>query len=83
MGSTSAAQAFAFAPNFQNGIKAAARIIVTLRRQSKIVDPAKPAVKNFVSLPPKINIFLLNNIVIFLYHRSSIRVSPYCNHFNP
>nr|XP_032517288.1 ATP-dependent translocase ABCB1-like [Danaus plexippus plexippus] len=47
MGSTSAAQAFAFAPNFQNGIKAAARIIVTLRRQSKIVDPAKPAVKNF------------------------------------
>ncbi|CAG9561789.1 unnamed protein product [Danaus chrysippus] len=47
MGSSSAAQAFAFAPNFQNGLKAAARIIITLRRQSKIVDPAKPAVKNF------------------------------------
>lgn len=49
MGSASAAQAFAFAPNFQKGIKAAGRIIVLLNRQSKITDPAKPAVENFVS----------------------------------
>ncbi|CAG9561788.1 unnamed protein product [Danaus chrysippus] len=47
MGSSSAAQAFAFAPNFQSGIKAAGRIIVTLARQTKISDPVKPAVENF------------------------------------
>lgn len=49
MGSSSAAQAFAFAPNFQKGIRAAGRIIILLNRQSKITDPAKPAVENFVS----------------------------------
>ena len=49
MGASSAAQAFAFAPNFQKGIKAAGRIIVLLNRQSKITDPITPAVKNFVS----------------------------------
>ncbi|XP_041979050.1 ATP-dependent translocase ABCB1 [Aricia agestis] len=47
MGSSSAAQAFAFAPNFQKGIKAAGRVIVLLSRQSKIADPDKPAVENF------------------------------------
>ncbi|CAH1643412.1 unnamed protein product [Spodoptera littoralis] len=47
MGATSAAQAFAFAPNFQKGIKAAGRVIVLLGRQSKITDPAEPAVKHF------------------------------------
>ncbi|XP_049873104.1 ATP-dependent translocase ABCB1-like [Pectinophora gossypiella] len=47
MGSASAAQAFAFAPNFQKGIKAAGRVIVLLNRQSKITDPDKPAVENF------------------------------------
>nr|XP_049698231.1 ATP-dependent translocase ABCB1 isoform X1 [Helicoverpa armigera]XP_049698232.1 ATP-dependent translocase ABCB1 isoform X2 [Helicoverpa armigera] len=47
MGSSSAAQAFAFAPNFQKGIKAAGRIIMLLNRQSKITDPVRPAVHNF------------------------------------
>ncbi|KAF9409367.1 hypothetical protein HW555_011261 [Spodoptera exigua] len=47
MGATSAAQAFAFAPNFQKGIKAAGRVIVLLGRPSKITDPAEPAVKQF------------------------------------
>ncbi|CAG9561787.1 unnamed protein product [Danaus chrysippus] len=47
MGSSSAAQALAFAPNFQTGIKAAGRIIVTLARKSKITDPVKPAIENF------------------------------------
>ncbi|XP_072949349.1 ATP-dependent translocase ABCB1 [Epargyreus clarus] len=47
MGSSSAAQAFAFAPNFQKGIKAAGRVIVMLNRQSKITDPEKPAVNDF------------------------------------
>lgn len=49
MGSASAAQAFAFAPNFQKGILAAGRIIVLLNRQSKITDPTHPAEENFVS----------------------------------
>ncbi|XP_039753186.1 ATP-dependent translocase ABCB1-like [Pararge aegeria] len=47
MGSSSAAQAFAFAPNFQKGIKAAGRVIVILNRQSKITDPIQPAVEDF------------------------------------
>ncbi|KPJ08553.1 Multidrug resistance protein 2 [Papilio machaon] len=47
MGASSAGQAFAFAPNFQKGIKAAARIIVILKKKSKIVDPIIPAVENF------------------------------------
>ncbi|KPI95628.1 Multidrug resistance protein 3 [Papilio xuthus] len=47
MGASSAGQAFAFAPNFQKGIKAAARIIVILNKKSKIVDPIKPDVDNF------------------------------------
>ncbi|CAH2048677.1 unnamed protein product, partial [Iphiclides podalirius] len=47
MGASSAAQAFAFAPNFQKGIKAAGRIIVLLNKQSTIQDPDKPAVENF------------------------------------
>lgn len=49
MGASSAAQAFAFAPNFQKGIKAAGRVIVLLGRQSKITDPIPPAIKDFVS----------------------------------
>lgn len=49
MGASSAAQAFAFAPNFQKGIKAAGRVILLLNRQSKITDPAVP-INNFVSL---------------------------------
>lgn len=48
MGSSSAAQAFAFAPNFQKGIKAAGRVMVILDRKSKITDPYQPAVFNFV-----------------------------------
>ncbi|XP_068633659.1 ATP-dependent translocase ABCB1-like [Battus philenor] len=47
MGASSAGQAFAFAPNFQKGIKAAGRIIVILDKKSEIVDPVKPAVENF------------------------------------
>ncbi|KAG7308521.1 hypothetical protein JYU34_005733 [Plutella xylostella] len=47
MGASSSAQAFAFAPNFQKGIKAAGRIMVLLNRQSKITDPDKPAVEDF------------------------------------
>ncbi|XP_046965723.1 ATP-dependent translocase ABCB1 [Vanessa cardui] len=47
MGSSSAAQAFAFAPNFQKGIKAAGRVIVILNRQSKIMDPDQAAAENF------------------------------------
>ncbi|KAI8436928.1 hypothetical protein MSG28_010354 [Choristoneura fumiferana] len=47
MGASSAAQAFAFAPNFQKGIKAAGRIILLLNRQSKITDPAHPVIRDF------------------------------------
>ncbi|XP_068633658.1 ATP-dependent translocase ABCB1-like isoform X2 [Battus philenor] len=47
MGASSAAQAFAFAPNFQKGIKAAGRIYVLLNKQSTITDPDKPAIENF------------------------------------
>ncbi|CAF4933946.1 unnamed protein product [Pieris macdunnoughi] len=47
MGSASAAQAFAFAPNFQKGLKAARRVMVILERESKITDPHKPAAENF------------------------------------
>ncbi|CAK1580406.1 unnamed protein product [Parnassius mnemosyne] len=46
-GASSAGQAFAFAPNFQKGIKAAGRIIKILNKQSKIVDPPKPAIEDF------------------------------------
>lgn len=49
MGASSAAEAFAFAPNFQKGIKAAGRVRNLLERESKITDPLKPAVENFVS----------------------------------
>ncbi|XP_053599617.1 ATP-dependent translocase ABCB1-like isoform X2 [Plodia interpunctella] len=44
MGASSAAQAFAFAPNFQKGIKAAGRVIKLLNVKSKITDPDKPVV---------------------------------------
>ncbi|XP_059052145.1 ATP-dependent translocase ABCB1-like [Achroia grisella] len=37
-----AAQAFAFAPNFHKGIKAAGRVVVLLNLKSKIIDPAEP-----------------------------------------
>ncbi|KAG6459009.1 hypothetical protein O3G_MSEX011164 [Manduca sexta] len=47
MGASSAAQAFAFAPNFHKGIKAAGRVIVLLNRESKITDPDTPAATNF------------------------------------
>ncbi|VVC86623.1 unnamed protein product [Leptidea sinapis] len=47
MGSASATQAFAFAPNFQKGIKAAGRVMVLLKRESKIKDPDTPAAVNF------------------------------------
>ncbi|GBP59400.1 Multidrug resistance protein 1 [Eumeta japonica] len=47
MGTSSAAQAFAFAPNFQKGINAAGRIIALLNRKPNIVDPAQPAVEDF------------------------------------
>lgn len=48
MGASSATNAFAFAPNFQKGILAAGRIIVLLKRQTKIADPYQPAVQDFV-----------------------------------
>ncbi|GBP59391.1 Multidrug resistance protein 1 [Eumeta japonica] len=47
MGSGSAAEAFAFAPNFQKGINAAGRIIMILNRKSKILDPDQPVIENF------------------------------------
>ncbi|XP_045448213.1 ATP-dependent translocase ABCB1 [Melitaea cinxia] len=47
MGSSSATQAFAFAPNFQKGFKAAARVIVILNRKSKIADPDQGGVESF------------------------------------
>ncbi|XP_031765976.2 ATP-dependent translocase ABCB1-like isoform X2 [Galleria mellonella] len=43
---STAAQAFAFAPNFHKGIKAAGRVVVLLNLKSKITDPAEP-VKEF------------------------------------
>ncbi|XP_052753180.1 ATP-dependent translocase ABCB1-like isoform X2 [Galleria mellonella] len=46
IGAATAAQAFAFAPNFHKGIKAAGRVIVLLRLQSKITDPLQP-IKEF------------------------------------
>ncbi|XP_063825682.1 ATP-dependent translocase ABCB1 [Ostrinia nubilalis] len=46
MGASSAAQAFAFAPNFQKGIKAAGRVTGLLNKRSKITDPANP-IENF------------------------------------
>ncbi|XP_052753334.1 ATP-dependent translocase ABCB1-like [Galleria mellonella] len=42
LGAASAAQAFAFAPNFHKGIKAAGRVITLLKIQSKITDPVTP-----------------------------------------
>ncbi|GBP59395.1 Phosphatidylcholine translocator ABCB4 [Eumeta japonica] len=47
MGTSSAAQAFAFAPNFQKGINAAGRIVILLNRKPNVVDPAQPAVEEF------------------------------------
>ncbi|XP_059052240.1 ATP-dependent translocase ABCB1-like [Achroia grisella] len=46
IGAGTAAQAFAFAPNFHKGIKAAGRVVVMLSLKSKITDPAEP-VKRF------------------------------------
>ncbi|KAM3965254.1 ATP-dependent translocase ABCB1-like [Aphomia sociella] len=46
IGAATAAQAFAFAPNFHKGIKAAGRVIVSLNLHSKITDPLQP-VKEF------------------------------------
>ncbi|KAI5635208.1 ABC transporter transmembrane region domain-containing protein [Phthorimaea operculella] len=47
MATSSASNAFAFGPNFQKGTRAAGRVIVLLNRQSKVTDPAQPAVENF------------------------------------
>ncbi|XP_072949352.1 ATP-dependent translocase ABCB1-like [Epargyreus clarus] len=47
MSSMSAVQGLAFAPNFQKGIKAAARIVLMLSRKSQIEDPVQPTVENF------------------------------------
>ncbi|KAJ2949200.1 hypothetical protein O0L34_g6145 [Tuta absoluta] len=47
MATSSASNAFAFGPNFQKGTRAAGRVIVLLNRESKITDPAQPAVENF------------------------------------
>lgn len=58
MGSSSATQAFAFAPNFQKGLKAAARVIVILNRQSKIADPDQGGVENFVSFKKMCQLYL-------------------------
>lgn len=49
MGAMTAAEAFAFAPNFQKGIKAAGRILILLKGTSKIVDPDRP-LADFVSI---------------------------------
>ncbi|XP_060800671.1 ATP-dependent translocase ABCB1 [Amyelois transitella] len=46
MGASTAAQAFAFAPDFQKGIKAAGRVITLLNKESKITDPSQP-IKGF------------------------------------
>ncbi|XP_045772546.1 ATP-dependent translocase ABCB1-like isoform X2 [Maniola jurtina] len=47
MGSTSAAGAFAYAPDFHKGLSAAGRIIQLLNRKSKITDPNLPATEDF------------------------------------
>lgn len=66
MGSSSAAQAFAFAPNFQKGIKAAGRVIVILNRQSKITDPIQPAAVDFVRTMIFILILMTPHVAILL-----------------
>lgn len=50
MGANSFGDAFAWAPNFREGLNAAGRIIASLAKKSAIVDPDTPAVDNFVSL---------------------------------
>ncbi|XP_052741208.1 multidrug resistance protein homolog 49-like isoform X2 [Bicyclus anynana] len=47
MGSSSAASAFAYAPDFQKGLSAAGRIIQLLNRRSKIKNPEIPASEDF------------------------------------
>ncbi|XP_052741210.1 multidrug resistance protein homolog 49-like isoform X2 [Bicyclus anynana] len=47
MGSSNAAAAFAYAPDFQKGLSAAGRIIQLLNRQSKITNPKTPSSENF------------------------------------
>ncbi|CAH2269464.1 jg6505 [Pararge aegeria aegeria] len=46
-GSSSAAVAFAYAPDFQKGLSAAGRIIQLLNRQSKITNPETPTIEDF------------------------------------
>lgn len=53
MGASSFGEAFAWAPNFREGLNAAGRIVTSLAKQSTIVDPATPAVDNFVSIIPQ------------------------------
>lgn len=50
MGAECFGSAFAWAPNFREGLNAAGRIITSLAKQSTIVDPHTPAVDNFVSI---------------------------------
>lgn len=50
LGATSFGEAFAWAPNFREGLNAAGRIITSLTKKSSIVDPDTPAVDNFVSI---------------------------------
>ncbi|XP_028161699.1 multidrug resistance protein 1A-like [Ostrinia furnacalis] len=47
MASGQAQNAFTFAPDFQRGIDAASRIIQFLNTESKIADPAAPAITDF------------------------------------
>lgn len=50
MGASCFGTAFAWAPNFRDGLNAAGRIITSLSKQSTIVDPDIPVVDNFVSI---------------------------------
>lgn len=50
MGASCFGAAFAWAPNFREGLNAAGRIIISLTKQSTIVDPDIPVVDNFVSI---------------------------------
>lgn len=50
LGASCFGAAFAWAPNFREGLNAAGRIITSLAKQSTIVDPDTPAVDNFVSI---------------------------------
>lgn len=65
MGTMSIGHALAFAPNFQKGMVAAAKIFNLLKRQPKIVDPVNPAIEKWVCRTSNILLYVLHYIVIF------------------